>query len=167
MTKREFLRAAGLVIAPRILPPWALAAAQEKRKNSAGRHIIIVTFGGGCRYAETFTPDGLVNIPRLAALRPQGYFFKNCANTGILSHFNATSSIITGNWHWVNDFGAEYAQSPTLFETYRKATGSGPLTTWVVASNKGFARIGASSSTALGLPYGAAHAAAGGSAHSR
>src|SRR5216683_1420709 len=142
LTKRQFLRAAGLAIAPRILPRWALAAAQEKRKRSAGRHIIVVTFGGGCRYAETFTPDGLVNIPRLAALRPQGYFFKNCVNAGILSHFNATSSIITGNWQWVNDFGSEYAQSPTIFEAYRKATGSSPMETWVVASNKGFSRIG-------------------------
>src|SRR5262249_1792058 len=142
MTKREFLRAAGLTIAPRILPPWVLAkyplaAAQEKRKSRSGHRVIFVTFGGGCRYAETFTPEGLVNIPRLAALRPQGYFFKNCVNTGILSHFNATSSIITGNWQWVNDFGSEYAQSPTIFESYRKATGSSPMDTWVVASNKG------------------------------
>src|SRR5438067_531451 len=119
MTKRAFLRAAGLAIAPRILPPWALAAAHDKRKRS-GRRIIIVTFGGGCRYAETFTPDGLANIPRLAALRPQGHFFSHCVNSGVLSHFNATSSIVTGNWQWVNDFGAEYAQSPTLFESYRK-----------------------------------------------
>jgi hypothetical protein len=155
LTKRQFLRAAGLAIAPRILPRWALAAAQEKRKKSAGRHIIVVTFGGGCRYAETFTPEGLVNIPRLAALRPQGYFFKNCVNSGILSHFNATSSIITGNWQWVNDFGADYAQSPTLFEAYRKATGAGAMDTWVVASNKVFSRIGASGSPSLGLPYGA------------
>lgn len=155
MTKREFLRAAGLTIAPRILPPWALAAAQEKKRNHSGRRIILVTFGGGCRYAETFTPEGLVNIPRLAALRPQGHFFKNCANAGILSHFNATSSIITGNWQWVNDFGAEYAKSPTIFEAYRKATGAGPLDTWVVASNKGFSRIGASADTSLGAPYGA------------
>ena len=150
LTKRQFLRAAGLAIAPRILSPWALAAAREKKKRSAGRRIIFVTFGGGCRYAETFTPEGLVNIPRLAALRPQGYFFKNCVNSGILSHFNATSSIITGNWQWVNDFGAEYAQNPTIFESYRKATGSGAMETWVVASNKGFARIGGSANSSLG-----------------
>jgi hypothetical protein len=155
LTKRQFLRAAGLAIAPRILPPWALAASREKKKNRSGRRIIIVTFGGGCRYAETFTPEGLVNIPRLAELRPQGYFFKNCVNSGILSHFNATSSIITGNWQWVNDFGAEYAQSPTIFECYRKATDAGAMETWVVASNKGFARIGASAGGSLGVPYGA------------
>ncbi len=155
MTKRQFFRAAGLAIAQRILPPWAVARAQDKRKDRADRRIIMVTFGGGCRYAETFAPEGLVNIPRLSALRPQGHFFSNCVNAGILSHFNATSSIITGNWQWVNDFGAEYAQSPTLFESYRKTTGAGAMDTWVVASNKGFARIGASASTSLGPKYGA------------
>src|SRR5262245_10249883 len=110
LSKRQFLRAAGLAIAPGLLTPWTIAAPPEQQKKNAGRHIIIVTFGGGCRYAETFTPEGLVNIPRLATLRPQGYFFKNCINTGVLSHFNATSSVVTGNWQWVNDFGAEYAQ---------------------------------------------------------
>src|SRR5205823_14777966 len=119
MTKREFLRAAGLTIAPPILPSWALAAAQERRKSRSGRRVILVTFGGGCRYAETFSPEGLVNIPRLAALRPQGYFFKNCGNSGIVSHSSATSSIITGAWKCVNDFGEEDAQSPSIFVSYR------------------------------------------------
>ncbi|MCU1239073.1 MAG: hypothetical protein JWP63_7040 [Candidatus Solibacter sp.] len=155
MTKRQFLRAAGLTIASRILPPWSLLRAQEKRRSRSGRRIIVVTFGGGCRYAETFAPEGLVNIPRLAAIRPRGYFYSKCVNSGILSHFNATSSLITGNWQWVNDFGAEHATSPTIFETWRKATGAGPIDTWVVASNKGFARIGASGVNSVGSPYGA------------
>src|SRR5205807_9089501 len=88
--------------------------------KESGRKVIIVTFGGGVRYSETFSPDGLRNIPRLAELRPQGHFFRTCSNSGVLSHFNSTGSIVTGNWQRVDDFGFQPPASPTIFELYRK-----------------------------------------------
>jgi hypothetical protein len=147
LTKRAFLKLAGLSIAPRIAPSFLL---QGETIQTKSRKVIIVTFGGGVRYAETFAPEGLHNIPRLAAMRPQGFFYRNCINAGVLSHFNSTASIVTGNWQRVDDFGFQPPAAPTLFEYYRKAASAGPLDAWVIATNKSFASMGSS-----GTPYGA------------
>lgn len=157
MRKRDFLKAAGLAIAGRILPPalagWASRAAALGAAE--GRRVIIVTFGGGVRYSETFAPEGLRNIPRLAALQGDGRFFKTCVNAGVLSHFNSTASICTGNWQRVDDFGFQAPASATVFESYRKAAKAGPLDAWVIATNKSFAAMGASQDRDLGIPHGA------------
>jgi hypothetical protein len=151
LSKRRFVQLAGLSIANRILPGWLKAAA----KRSDSHKVIIVTFGGGVRYSETFAPEGLRNIPRLVELRPQGYFFKSCVNAGVLSHFNSTASIVTGNWQRVDDFGFQPPAGPTLFEQYRKRAGAGPLDAWVIATNKSFATMGWGSDASLGQPFGA------------
>ena len=122
LPKRYFLKLAGLAIAERVAPPWLRA-----RPSHADRKLILVTFGGGCRYQETFAPEGLRNVPPLAALKPQGWFFANCVNSGVLSHYNSTSSIVTGNKQRVDDFGFDRAASPTIFELYRKARRVGHL----------------------------------------
>jgi hypothetical protein len=153
LSKRRFVQLAGLSIANRILPGWLHA--QESASRGSANKIIIVTFGGGVRYSETFAPEGLRNIPRLVTLRPEGYFFKNCINSGVLSHFNSTASILTGNWQRVDDFGFEPPAGPTLFEYYRKQSGAGPLDAWAIATNKSFASMGCSSDRTFGQPYGA------------
>ena len=152
LTKRAFLRLAGLSIAPRILPKWLHGASVGA---TSGRRVIIVTFGGGVRYSETFAPEGLRNIPRLAAMRPGGFFFRNCINSGVLSHFNSTASIVTGNWQRVDDFGFQPPSGPTLFEYYRRAAKTSPMDAWIVATNKSFATMGAGSDKDFGSPYGA------------
>ena len=151
LSKRRFVQLAGLSIANRIFPGWAEAAA----KRSDSHKVIIVTFGGGVRYSETFAPEGLRNIPRLVELRSQGHFFKSCINAGVLSHFNSTASIVTGNWQRVDDFGFQPPAGPTLFEQYRKRAGAGPLDAWVIATNKSFATMGSGSDASLGQPFGA------------
>ena len=70
LSKRAFLKLAGLSIAPRIVPRSLLGAELVKGRES-GRKVIIVTFGGGVRYSETFAPEGLRNIPRLAETAPE------------------------------------------------------------------------------------------------
>jgi len=149
ITKRGFLRLAGLSIAPRILPQSLHAG------SSAGRRVIIVTFGGGVRYSETFGPEGLRNIPRLAEMRPQGFFFRSCTNAGVLSHFNSTASILTGNWQRVDDFGFQPPAGPTIFEYFRKGAKAAPMDAWIIATNKSFATIGSSGDAAWGASYGA------------
>jgi hypothetical protein len=153
LTKRRFVQLAGLSIANRILPGWL--PAQELKQRGPSNRVIIVTFGGGVRYSETFAPEGLRNIPRLVELRPQGFFFSNCVNSGVLSHFNSTASIVTGNWQRVDDFGFEPPSGATLFEYYRKQTGAGPLDAWAIATNKSFSSMGWGSDRSLGQPYGA------------
>jgi hypothetical protein len=152
LTKRRFLQAAGLSIANRILPGRLLANA---RQSNGKRKVIIVTFGGGVRYSETFTPEGRRNIPRLVEMQPQGLFFKTCTNAGVLSHYNSTASILTGNWQRVDDFGFQPPATPTIFEYYRKQTGAGPMDAWAIATNKSFSLIGSASDRDLGQPYGA------------
>src|SRR5262249_52398460 len=150
VTKRRFLQLAGLSIAGRILPGRAAPA-----PDSAGRKVIIVTFGGGVRYSETFAPEGLQNIPALQKMRPEGFFFSRCANSGVLSHFNSTASIVTGNWQRVDDFGFQPPASATLFEYYRKGRRASPTDAWLIATNKSFATMGAGSDREWGAPYGA------------
>jgi hypothetical protein len=151
LSKRRFVQLAGLSIANRIAPGW-LRAAEPRR---SGSKVIIVTFGGGVRYSETFAPEGLRNIPRLVSLRPEGHFFRTCINSGVLSHFNSTASILTGNWQRVDDFGFQPPAGPTVFEYFRRQTGAGPLDAWVVATNKSFASMGSSSDRGFGQPFGA------------
>ena len=153
LSKRRFVQLAGLSIANRILPGWLRA--QEPPASRRTSKVVIVTFGGGVRYSETFAAEGVRNIPRLVSMRPGGYFFKTCTNSGVLSHFNSTASIVTGNWQRVDDFGFEPPAGPTLFECFRKQTGAGPLDAWAVATNKSFASMGWSSDRGFGQPYGA------------
>jgi hypothetical protein len=153
ISKRRFVQLAGLSIANRILPSWLCGMA--KAEPATTRKLIIVTFGGGVRYSETFSPEGLHNIPRLAALRASGYFYKSCTNLGVLSHFNSTGSIVTGNWQRVDDFGSQPPASATIFEHYRKQASAKPTDSWVIATNRSFAQMGWSEHRDLGAPYGA------------
>ena len=75
LPKRTFLKLAGLAIAERLVPPWVRAAPADVAQSD--RKLVVVTFGGGCRYQETFSSDGLRNIPRLARLKAEGRFFSN------------------------------------------------------------------------------------------
>lgn len=153
LSKRDFLSLAGLAIADRLVPSWLRA--QRTHASKIERKLIIVTFGGGCRYQETFAPEGLRNIPRLAALKGEGRFFSNCVNHGVLSHYNSTSSIVTGNWQRVDDFGFQPAKSPTIFEQYRKSTRSPATDAWAICTNKSFASIGATRVRGFGEELGA------------
>ncbi|MEO8663002.1 MAG: hypothetical protein ABI693_31375 [Bryobacteraceae bacterium] len=151
LTKRRFLQLSGLAIADRIMP-WKLAA---QTIPSDKRKVIIVTFGGGVRYSETFAPEGLRNIPALAALKPEGRFFRTCTNAGVLSHFNSSGSILTGQWQRVDDFGMQRPASPTIFEYYRKATKAKAVDCWAVCTNKSFSALANSDIGDFGTPYGA------------
>jgi hypothetical protein len=152
-TKRRFVQLAGLSIANRVLPAWAWQKRQPAK--SGGRNLVVVTFGGGVRYSETFTSEGERNIPRLVELRPSGYFYKNCVNSGVLSHFNSTASIVSGNWQRVDDFGFQPPAGPTIFELYRKQTRANAMDAWVIATNKSFMTMGSGGDRDYGLPFGA------------
>ena len=149
LPKRDFLKLAGLAIAGRLASPWLRA-----RPSTADRKLIVVTFGG-CRYRETFAPEGLRNIPRLASLKTQGRFFANCVNSGVPSHYNSMSSIVTGNRQRVDDFGFDRAASPTIFELYRKARRVPATEVWAICTNKSFATMGATRVRGFGEDLGA------------
>ena len=153
-TKRAFLRGAGLMIASLLLPRVG-AAAGATDKRAAGQKVVLVMIGG-VRRAETFAREGLENIPHLVELFPRSLFYAHARNEGVTAHFNAISSILTGNWQRVDDWGKLAPTTPTLFEQFRKSLHVDRRDTWVVASNKALTSlIGASSDASFGPTYGA------------
>jgi hypothetical protein len=77
-------------------------------------------------------------------------------NAGVTSHYNTTSSILTGNWQRVDDWGKTPPQSPTFFEYARKQRMMAQDEAWVISSNKALtSQIRASSVRDYGQPYGA------------
>lgn len=135
LSKRQFLRAAGIAAAGRMTLRGA-------KPDLGDRKAIVVTFGGGVRYSETFSPEGERNIPQLTRLRPEGLFYRTCVNGGVLSHFNSTASILTGNWQRVDDFGFQPPASQTVFEAFRQQRKAGPMDAWAICTNKSFTSMG-------------------------
>jgi hypothetical protein len=154
-SKRMFLRAAGMLMAGLMLPK---ARADQGRLASAGSgHKLVLVVPGGIRRDETFSPDGLANIPHLSGdLLPKSLFYPHVRNEGVTAHFNAIASILTGNWQRVDDWGKLAPTTPTLFEQLRKGLRADRSDAWVVASNKALTSlIGASSDSNYGPAYGA------------
>ena len=154
-SKRTFLRAAGLLVAGAILPRVRAHPAPQATANSGQKVVVLIV--GGVRRAETFSPQGLENIPHLSGdLLPRSLFYSQVRNEGVTAHFNAISSILTGNWQRVDDWGKLPPTTPTIFEHFRKRLGASRSEAWVVASNKALTSlIGASSASDYGPEYGA------------
>jgi hypothetical protein len=154
-SKRTFLRAAGLLVAGMILPQGHADERALQNGGTDGKVIVVIV--GGVRRAETFSREGLENIPHLAGdLFPKSLFYPHARNEGVTAHFNAISSILTGNWQRVDDWGKLAPTTPTLFEQFRKAQKIDSSDTWVVASNKALTSlIGASSASGFGPAFGA------------
>ncbi len=120
------------------------------------RKVIVVTFGGGARDQETFAPEGQENIPHLLQeLAPQSTFFTHMMNRGILGHYVATASLVTGVYETLNNFSAVPPANPTAFEYFRKDLKRPVSHTWVVAPSNGFNRIGESEDRFYGPGLGA------------
>ena len=155
VSKRAFLRGAGVLVAGEVLARNVSAW----RSTSGGRpdRKVIVAIIGGVRRKETFSAGGLQNIPHLARdLFPQSLFYSDVRNEGTTAHFNAISSILTGTWQRVGDWGELSPSAPTLFEYFRKQLGVPAKAAWIVASNKALTNlIGAGSSRDYGPAYGA------------
>ncbi len=152
-SKRTFLKAAGTLIAGSLLGPGLSGRGQ----SLGARPKVILLIPGGMRHRETFSSDGLENIPHLSGeLMRQAVFYSTVRNLGVTAHFNSISSIFTGQWQHVDDWGKLPPASPTLFEYFRKQTGAAGSQVWVVASNKALTSlIGSSSDSAFGPAYGA------------
>ena len=118
--------------------------------------VVVVTFGGGARDEETFAPEGQENIPHmLGELIPQGTFFTQVVNHGILGHYVATASLATGVYETLNNFASTPPESPTVFEYFRRDLKRPAQDAWVVAPSNGFNRIGGSSRRGYGPEFGA------------
>jgi hypothetical protein len=154
-SKREFLQAMAAVVAEH-LASRNLQAARGGRKNRLDRRLILV-ITGGVRRQETFSDGGKQYIPHLHGdLLPNALFYSSVRNEGVTSHFNSISSILTGNWQRVDDWGNQPPSVPTLFEYVRRQRDIPNDEVWMIASNKALTyRIGASSASTHGTGYGA------------
>ncbi len=153
LSRRNFLRAA-----TGAGPAAAIFGASSLRAMSApkDRKAVVVTFGGGARDDETFMPEGQENIPHLInELIPQATFLTNVVNKGILGHYVATASIVTGVYETFNNFAAVSPNNPTVFEYFRRDLKRPATDAWVVAPSNGFARIGESGNKLYGPGFGA------------
>src|SRR6267142_5219216 len=152
-SRREFLRTgAAMALGSTLLRnPIALAGIPTKK-----RKVVVITFGGGARDQETFAPEGQENIPHLMReLIPQSAFFTQVVNRGILGHYVATASLVTGVYETFNNFAAVPPEHPTVFEYFRKDLKRPSSDAWVVAPSNGFNRIGESSHRSYGPGLGA------------
>ena len=154
LDRRHFLRSAlGLGAAGTLSGFSPLRAAMPR---PSGSKVVVVTFGGGARDAETFAPEGQANIPRmLTELIPQGTFYAQVINHGILGHYVATASLATGAYETLNNFAAVSPAHPTVFEYFRRDLRRPAQDAWVVAPSNGFNRIGSSDYRGFGPDLGA------------
>ncbi len=152
-SRRDFLRTASGGAVAAALSAFSPLRAMAVRK---AQKAVVVTFGGGTRDEETFMPDGRENIPHLLnEFIPQGTIFTQVVNRGILGHYVATASLVTGVYETFNNFAAVSPQNPTVFEYFRKQLGRPPQDAWVVAPSNGFGLIGESSHASHGAGLGA------------
>jgi hypothetical protein len=113
-----------------------LALAAQSGRKKAAKRVVLVTIGG-IRRQESFSKQGLVHVPHFSNdLLPQSLFYPFTVNEGVTSHFNTISSILTGVWQHVDDWGSQKPSNPTMFDYLQKQQHLGADQTWVVTSNK-------------------------------
>lgn len=161
LSRRDFLRsAAGVGVGGAVFgfAPMtrAMNAVKVSSKTNRIQKAVVVTFGGGARDQETFSPEGQENIPSLIReLIPQSTFFTQVVNRGILGHYVATASLATGVYESVNNFASVPPEHPTVFEYFRKDLKRPASDAWVIAPSNGFNRIGESNVRSYGPGRGA------------
>ena len=153
LSKRNFLQAIACSLVAGLVPGGLQGYSANSRYRPNWRLIVVVP--GGVRRQESFSEAGKKNIPHLYQdMLPSAVFYSSVRNDGVTSHFNSISSIVTGNWQRVDDWGVQPPTTPTLFEYARKQLGLDPGEVWLISSNKVVTeQIGASSATAYGPSY--------------
>src|SRR5690348_7078601 len=153
-SRREFLRLATRLGAATAI--FGTAPLRGAIGHARPKKIVVVTFGGGARDDETFSPSGQENIPHLLTeLATQSTFFTQVVNRGILGHYVATASLATGVYETINNFASIPPEHPTVFEYFRKDLKRPSTDAWVVAPSNGFNRIGESNNRSYGPGLGA------------
>ena len=151
------MKAIGRAVDRRTLLRLAVMAAVKKlparapaRPDLPARKVVVATIAG-VRRKDTWASTGLDNIPHLRSeLLPQALFYENCVNEGVTSHFNSISSILTGVWQHVDDWGRDLPRNPTLINYLRNQLHLDPTQAFVVTSNKALtANIGAGGNVIL------------------
>lgn len=118
MSRRTFLKAGAAAAASTLFFPGIVRA---DWKNIA--KVILVRFGGGVRYRETFGDPLLTNLPKIRELMRQGTLYARVYNDGDTTHQGATLQLLTGRRFDASRATRSNPKDPTLFEHYRKEMG--------------------------------------------
>lgn len=130
MTRRTLMQTLMAAVSQR------LGAAASVPAKGRSKRLVLVTIGG-IRRQESFSEQGIVNVPRLFHdLLPQSLFYPYTVNEGVTSHFNSIASILTGVYEHVDDWGSEKPTHPTIFHYVKEGKPFDPNDCWVVTSNK-------------------------------
>jgi len=82
-SRREFLSAAAALLVGLGLPSTCLAGGGQHGAGGSGQRVVLVIFGG-VRRAETFSPEGIENIPHLSSdLLQRALLFTDIRNEGV------------------------------------------------------------------------------------
>src|ERR1035437_1979538 len=130
ISRRKLLDLVALAVAQRVL------VAGTPRSARASKRLVLITTGG-IRRQESFSEQGVANIPYLFnELLPQSLFYPFTVNEGVTSHFNTICSMLTAVWQRVDDWGSQQPANPTLFHYLQRQHHVDADQTWVVTSNK-------------------------------
>jgi hypothetical protein len=116
-----------------------------RARAAAAKKLVIVQFGGGARSRETIDDPKHEHIPHLwHQLIPAGTLFDNLRVEGPVVHPNSTAALFTGHWEYADFDWAQPPRHPTIFELYRRATGSPDTAAWAFVYASILARTGES-----------------------
>lgn len=119
ISRRTFLKAAAAAGAGAALFPSVLRAEWKSVQN-----VILVRFGGGVRYRESFGDPSMKWMPKISKnLLKMGTRYVNVFNDGDTTHAGATTQLLTGKWVKQGGLGKKNPADPTIFECYRKEKG--------------------------------------------
>lgn len=168
VSRKEFIKrfafgALGIASGTGALGPLASGMLAEPKEGKKARTIkksgkteraVIIQFGGGCRFTESFGDTDHLYTPVLANLMAQGTLFNNVWYEGIGHHYSSTAGLITGTLQeHPNDFTNEGPTVPTIFESFRKKSGAPKTSAWLIPQGANFNRIGSAEDPEFGKEY--------------
>jgi hypothetical protein len=115
ISRRTFLKTSAAAAATLAFPSVCLGGWKKVQK------VVIVRFGGGVRFAETFGDSRAPNLPYIAkGLLPGATLYTNLFNDGATDHVGGTLQILTGKPCHLKDMDRRSPKAPTIFEYYRQ-----------------------------------------------
>jgi hypothetical protein len=125
------------------------------------RHAVIVEIDGA-RYSETFGDPLARWIPHLRHdLAPLGCVNTDFVNLGVTVTVPGTNAVISGTWQPLANDGTERSHLPSVFESWRLATGAPATDTWIVTTKSKLAMLAYSDHPAAGAAYAASTSVVG------
>lgn len=105
----------------------------ESKSDYIAENVIIIVVDGP-RYTETWGYPDQLYIPFQSALKAQGVFYHSFYNDGLTQTTAGHTAITTGVYQSINNGGQETPFMPSIFQYWRKATGSPAEAAWIIAS---------------------------------